>query len=311
MFWKTTVWAAALLPAFAISIAAQEQRSGGAHDHASVHADPDMPLLAGLGDWHHPITTTTPLAQQYFNQGLALIYAFNHDEAVRSFEEALRHDATCAMCQWGIAYALAPNINLPMEPELEPRALAAIRAAQRLAPQATALEQAYIETMAVRFGEPAGAARAARDSAFAAAARRLAQEHRTDVDAQVIYADALLNLRPWDQWTRAGRPQPGTKDVVSTLEHAMRLNPNHAGACHLYVHTIEASATPELALPCAERLPRLMPGAGHVVHMPAHIYLRVGRYDDAARANIAAVEADHRYFAERDAPAGEARGVTR
>jgi pimeloyl-ACP methyl ester carboxylesterase/tetratricopeptide (TPR) repeat protein len=273
------------------------------HDHGRA-AGARVQLLEGLGEWRHAVTTRVGLAQQYFDQGLRLAYAFNHDEALRSFEEAARLDPGCAMCYWGIAYALGPNINLPMEAEVEPRALAAIREAVRLAPSATPAERSYIGAMAVRFGEPAGAARAARDSAYAAAMRTVARSQPDDADAQVLFADAMMNLRPWDQWTRAGMPQPGTEEVVATLERVLALAPDHAGACHFYVHAVEASPDPDRALPCAERLPRLMPGAGHIVHMPAHVYLRVGRYEDAAKANIAAVEADRRFFDAHDVAPG-------
>ena len=274
------------------------------HDHdASVPAGL-MPLLEGLGEWHLKVTTASPEAQRYFDQGLRLMYAFNHDEAARSFERAALLDSTCALCHWGVAYASGPNINLPMESSAEPRALAAIRRAVQLRRRATTREQALIDAMGVRYGEPAGAQRASRDSAFARRMRSVARQFPADADIQVIFADAMLNLRPWNQWTREGAPQPGTLELVEALERVLRRTPDHAGACHFYIHAIEASETPERAIPCAERLPRLMPGAGHVVHMPAHVYLRVGRYEDAARANIAAVEADRRYFATREVPQG-------
>jgi tetratricopeptide (TPR) repeat protein len=303
---RATSVALALPPLFSLagSASAQEHRhpdASGAvsHDH---HLTGKPALLSGLGDWRHPITTRVAKAQQFFDQGLRLTYAFNHDEAERSFREAARLDSTCAMCWWGVAYAAGPNINLPMTPAAEQRALAAIREAQHLASRATPRELAYVRTMAMRFGEPAGADRAARDSAYATAMRDIARRWPDDIDALVLYADALLNLRPWNQWTPDGQPQPGTLDVVATLERALERAPDHAGACHFYVHTVEASPTPDRALPCAERLPRLMPGAGHVVHMPAHVYLRVGRYADAARANIAAVAADRKYVARHAAP---------
>lgn len=287
---------------------AQEQKhpDHGAHGtHGAQAASRPVTMLAGLGDWHHAVTTRSPRAQRLFDQGLRLTYGFNHDEAERSFAEAARLDSSCAMCQWGIAYAAGPNINLPVTPEAEARALAAIRRAERLvATRGTARERAYVRAMARRFGEPAGAARAARDSAYADAMREVATRWPDDDDAQVLYADALLNLRPWNQWTRDGAPQPGTLDVVATLERVIARSPRHAGACHFYVHAVEASSTPERALPCAEQLPRLMPGAGHVVHMPAHVYLRVGRYADAARANIAAMAADRDYLREHTAPGG-------
>lgn len=279
---------ALLLNLGAATAEAQEHtdHTAHAHDHGEC-----MPLLDGLGRWHQRVTTALPDAQKYFDQGLRLAYGFNHEEAARSFGEAMRLDPTCAMCAWGVAYALAPNINLPMDSAKEMRALAAIRQAQELSPKATSRERDYIAALALRFGEPAGAQRAARDSAYANAMRAVAQRYPDDADAQVLFADAMLNLRPWNQWTREGTPQPGTLELVDVLERVVDTAPEHAGACHFYVHAVEASPSPERALECAERLPKLMPGAGHVVHMPARVYLRTGQYEKAARANIAAVEA--------------------
>jgi tetratricopeptide (TPR) repeat protein len=223
---------------------------------------------------------------------------------VRSFQRAVELDPGCAMCHWGIAYGLGPNINLPMDPKVEPRALAAIERAVQLAPRTTEAERALIGAMALRYGTPPGEARADRDLAYANAMREVARRFPDDMDAQVLFADAMLNLRPWNQWTRDGQPQPGTLELVEALDGAIARTPNHAGACHFYIHAVEASETPERALRCAERLPRLMPGAGHVVHMPAHVYLRVGQYERAARANVAAVAADQRYFAAHAAAPG-------
>ncbi len=313
--------AAALLVALAgaaAGAAAQEHRHPDPHAahaahapaHAGAHRAAGAPtLLPGLGDWRHPIITRSPRAQRFFDQGLRLAYGFNHDEAERSFREAARLDPSCAMCQWGVAYAAGPNINLPVTPDAERRGLAAVRAAERLVARLSPgeradRERAYVAAMARRFGEPAGADRAARDSAYARAMGDVARRWPGDADAQVLYADALLNLRPWNQWTRDGRPQPGTPEVVATLERVVAREPAHAGACHFYVHAVEASPEPGRALACAERLPRLMPGAGHVVHMPAHVYLRVGRYADAARANLAAMASDRRYLARPGVPAG-------
>jgi pimeloyl-ACP methyl ester carboxylesterase/tetratricopeptide (TPR) repeat protein len=295
---------AAFLPGPETVARGPEQQSGASHEHDASRSTGPMPLLEGLGDWRMPVTTVSPEARRYFDQGLRLIYAFNHDEAVRSFERATELDSTCALCHWGMAYALGPNINLPMDPAAEPRALSAIRGAVRQKTRATLRERALIEAMAARYGEPAAVARASRDSAFASRMRQVARQYPRDADIQVIFADAMLNLRPWNQWTREGKPQPGTLELVGVLERVIARTPDHAGACHLYVHAVEASDAPERALPCAERLPKLMPGAGHVVHMPAHVFLRVGRYEDAARANIAAVNADGRYFASRPAPDG-------
>jgi tetratricopeptide (TPR) repeat protein len=295
---------AAAVSAAAVSQERPTHQEHGAHQHPAEHRPAQMPLLEGLGDWRHRVTTSSPDAQRYFDQGLRLTYAFNHDEAVRSFERAVQLDRGCAMCQWGIAYALGPNINLPMDATVEPRALEAVRRAVALKQRTTPGEQALIDALAARYGEPAGAARADRDLAYANAMRDVARRFPDDADAQVLFADAMLNLRPWNQWTREGKPQPGTLELVGVLESAIRREPGHAGACHFFIHAVEASETPERALPCAERLPKLMPGAGHVVHMPAHVYLRVGQYERAARANIAAVEADKRYFAAHSAAPG-------
>jgi tetratricopeptide (TPR) repeat protein len=301
---RRVILAGVLAAASAASANAQEHMNHGHAAKPHDHKGGKVTIIEGLGTWSQTITTAVPDAQRYFDQGLRLTYGFNHEEAVRSFEEALRRDTTCAMCSWGLAYALSPNINMPMSPEVEQRALNAIRRAQSHAVGATVRERDYIAAMSVRFGEPAGADRAQRDSAYAHAMRDVARRYPNDADAQVLFADAMMNLRPWNQWTRAGAPQPGTLEVVEVLERAIRQAPDHAGACHFYVHAVEASMTPERALPCAERLPKLMPGAGHVVHMPAHVYLRTGMYEEAARANIAAVEADRRYFADNDVQPG-------
>ena len=294
---------------FVAAAGAQEHRHGDSkssnnphNNHGRGAAVGRPALMDGLGDWTHRITTSVPQAQRFFDQGLRLAYGFNLDEAERSFREAARLDPSCAMCWWGVAYAAGPNINLPMTADGERRAVDAVRRAQRLASRVSERERALIDATARRFGEPIGADRAGRDSAYATAMRVVAKRWASDVDAQVLYADAMLNLRPWNQWTPDGAPQPGTLEVVATLERALTTAPNHAGACHFYVHTVEASETPERALPCAERLPKLMPAAGHVVHMPAHVYLRVGRYADAARANIEAVAADRHYVPRHAAP---------
>ena len=299
--------ALAAFVSFAIPAGAQDRHrestgSSNAHKHDHGSTDGRPSILEGLGNWSHGIVTRVPPAQRFFDQGLRLAYAFSLDEAERSFREAARLDPSCAMCWWGVAYAAGPNINLPMTVEAERRALDAVRRARRLSAGATLQERAYIDAMARRFREPVGVDRASRDSAYATAMRSIVARWPSDIDAHVLYADAMLNLRPWNQWTPDGAPQPGTLEVVATLERALVSAPNHAGACHFYVHTVEASETPERALPCAERLPKLMPAAGHVVHMPAHVYLRVGRYADAARANIEAVEADRRYVPHHAAP---------
>ena len=299
---KRVIMAALLACAGVTAAHAQEPAQHG-HNHTAAARDV-MPLLSGLGNWRVSLNASSGEARRFFEQGLRLAYAFNHDEARRSFERAIELDPACALCYWGIAYAVGPNINLPMEAAAERDAVAAITKARALSQRASQRERAYIDALNERFALPAGEQRATRDSAYAAAMKRLADTYPGDADAQVLYADALLNLRPWNQWTRTGSPQPGTLAAVAALERAMRLAPDHAGACHFWIHTVEASLTPERALACAEKLPKLMPGAGHIVHMPAHVYLRVGRYEDAAQANIAAVNADRGYFQARAVGAG-------
>ena len=257
-----------------------------------------VPLFDNHGTLHHPITTTQPMAQRYFDQGLRLVYAFNHEEAIRSFEEAARIDSKAAMAYWGIALALGPNINAPTDREQERRAYEAIRQAKAYGTQVTQRERAYIDALAQRYSVAPGAARKALDAVYADAMRRHSKQEPEDADAATLFAEALMNLRPWDYWTRDGQPHPGTMEIVEVLEGVLQHKPDHIGACHYYIHTVEAWK-PERALPCAERLPGLAPGAGHLVHMPSHIYIRVGRYDKAAEHNVHAVSADQHYLEGR------------
>ena len=257
-------------------------------------------LLGGLGSHHHQITTKSAQAQRFFDQGLSLAYAFNHPEAKRSFEEAARLDVSCAMCHWGIAYVLGPNINASMDPAANAEAYAASRRALARTPNVSPRERAYIEALAKRYVEHTPEHRAPLDSAFARAMRDVAARFPADDDAVTISAEALMNLSPWTYWTRDQRPLPGTTEIIAALEKVAARNRRHPGACHLYIHAVEA-AFPERAVACAERLAALMPSAGHIVHMPAHIYLRVGRYADAIRANEHAVHADETYIADQRA----------
>ncbi|WP_437801573.1 hypothetical protein [Sorangium sp. So ce693] len=258
-----------------------------------------VPLFEGIGALHHPVTTSSPLAQRYFDQGLRLVYAFNHDEARRAFQEAARIDPGLAMARWGIALTLGPNINQPADAARERAALDAIAEARALAASASERERAYIDAPAERHASAPGRDRAALDRAYASAMRELARRFPDDLDAGVLFAEALMDLRPWDLWTPDGRPQPETDEIVSTLEGILRRDPEHVGANHYYIHAVEASRAPERALPSAERLGGLAPGAGHLVHMPSHIFMRVGRYADASDANEQAVLADRRYLRER------------
>jgi tetratricopeptide (TPR) repeat protein len=253
-------------------------------------------LFDNLGTLHHEITTTSELAQQYFDQGLRLVYAFNHEEAIAAFTEASRLDPEAPMPYWGVALSLGPNINAGMDTKAESRAVDAIHKAIARLSQATPRERAYIEALATRYSGKKSPSRKSRDDAYAKAMRRLASESPDDVDAAVLFAESMMVLRPWDYWRADGRPQPGTEEIVATLEAAMQRDPNHPGACHYYIHAVEASPDPQRGLACAQRLPSLMPGAGHLVHMPAHIFMRVGRYREASERNANAATVDHEYL---------------
>jgi len=268
----------------------------------AASADPIeySPLFDDLGSLHHPITTTSELAQQYFDQGLRLVYAFNHEEAIRSFEAAAHQDPQAAMVYWGIALALGPNINSAMEQKDEQRAIEMVQKARRLATNAIPREQAYIEALTARYVGRKGVKRKGLDEAYAKAMRSVVQRFPDDLDAATLFAEALMDLRPWDLWKQDGRPQPGTEEIVTTLESVLAQSPDHPGACHYYLHAVEASQQPERALPCAERLPGLMPGAGHLVHMPAHIYMKLGKYHEAVERNQEAAHVDQLYLAGRN-----------
>ncbi len=264
----------------------------------AAEAVESVPLFTDLGALRHPITTTSEQAQHYFDQGLRLVYAFNHEEAIRSFEAAARLDPTAAMAYWGIALALGPNINAPMAKADERRAWEALQKARTQASRVRPAEQRYIEALGKRYSAKGGS-RVALDKAYAVAMRTVWQQSPDDPDAGVLFTEAMMDLRPWDFWTSDGRPHPGTDEMVSTLEAVLASYPDHPGACHYYIHVVEASPKPERALACAERLPGLMPGAGHLVHMPAHIYLRLGKYHEAAEGNARAVHVDKEYLAGR------------
>ncbi len=260
------------------------------------------PLLSGMGKHTHPITTDDPLTQRYFDQGLVLAWGFNHAEAERSFREAARRDPDCAICWWGAALVLGPNINAPMEPDAVPVAWEAIQRARALAADAEAgaseLERAYVEALATRYAESPPEDRKPLDEAYARAMGEVARRFPDDLDARVLHAEALMDLHPWDFWTKEGAAQPWTGEIVDILEGVLARQPDHPGALHLYIHAVEASPQPERAEAAADRLRDLVPGAGHLVHMPGHIYYRIGRYADASEANRRAIEADAAYVAE-------------
>jgi tetratricopeptide (TPR) repeat protein len=254
-------------------------------------------LFDDLGTYHRPITTTSPRAQAYFDQGLRLVYGFNHYEAQAAFREAARLDPACAMCAWGIALTHGSNYNSPTDAQRERAALAAVTQARTLvAARGTEPERALIAALAARHSASPTADRTALDRAYADAMREVTRRFPADLDAATLFADALMNLRPWSLWMPDGKPQPGTEEIVATLERVLAADPRHPGANHLYIHAVEASPDPRRAEAAADRLLGLMPGAGHMVHMPSHIYFRIGRYADATAANVAAVAADRAYF---------------
>ena len=268
-----------------------------------AHND-DPPLMEGLGTLSLRITTFSSEAERFFNQGYRLAWAFNHDEARRAFRKAQRLDPNCAMCFWGEAWVLGPNINAPMDPKANGPALAALKNAQRLASRTTLREQTLINALAARYSADPNAGRAQLDAAFAAAMREAVAAFPRDNEIATLYADALMNLSPWDYWEAGGaRLKAPVAELVDTLEGVLQRRSNHAGAIHLYIHAVEASANPKRAERYADRLVGLMPGAGHIVHMPTHIYYRIGRYKDSLAANRAAVAVDEAYIA-REKPSG-------
>lgn len=258
------------------------------------------PLYDNLGTYHMAITTRSPVAQRYFDQGLRLTYGFNHDEAIKSYREGIREDSTCAMCWWGVAYALGPNINLPMDTAAVRPAWEAVQQAAKYAPVASAKERAYVRALQARYAADPPADRAPLDSAWASAIGEVSRHYPRDDDAATLHAEALMDLRPWNYWNNAGKPRaPSTLETVTILERIVKRTLDNPGACHFYIHAIEASTFAARALPCAERLGSLVPGAGHLVHMPTHIYIRVGRWEDAAEHNAHAVHVDQEYVEAR------------
>lgn len=262
-----------------------------------------VPLFDDLGTYSLKVTTKSPEAQRYFDQGLRFLFGFNHGMAIRSFEEAVRLDPACAMAHWGISLACGPHINFPLVPP--PKAEMAwqeLTLARQHAARATPLERGLIEALAARYALPQPEDRSPLDRAYADAMRRLWRQYPKHPDVGTFFAEALMDLRPWDQWTPAGQPQPGTQEVLDVLDAVLVLNPLHPLANHLYIHAVEASPNPERAVPAAERLRQLQPGLAHNVHMPSHIDIRVGNWHEAVTANLAAIDADQRYRAKAGVP---------
>ena len=257
---------------------------------------PGAPVFGNLGD-HTMKVTATPEAQKFFDQGLRLVFGFNHAEAIRSFREAARLDPNCAMCWWGVSFALGSNINLPIQDDAIIPAWLALKHAQELAPGVSPKEQAWIAALSKRYAEDKKADRARLNADFAAAMGDLAKRYPDDLDVQTFWAESMMDTQPWDYWEADLKtPKGHGAEIVATLEKVMARAPNHPGALHLYIHAVEASTTPERAEPAADRLLKLMPAAGHIVHMPSHIYYGVGRYADAASANEMAAKVDEDYI---------------
>lgn len=262
----------------------------------SDNKEGQAPLFTNLGTNHFPITTSSNLAQKYFDQGVILSYGFNHEEAFRSFKEVARLDSNCAMAYWGMAYVLGPNINLQMDSSVVHSAYEAIQKAIALLDNETQREKDYVMTLAKRYSSEKLKDRTPLDQAYSDAMRELANKYPDDLDASTLFAESIMDLHPWDYWLTDGTPQPWTSEILSTLERVMEKDSAHHGANHLYIHAVEASKNPERGLNSAERLKFLAPGAGHLVHMPSHIFIRVGKYHEGSLANIRAVKSDEAYI---------------
>ncbi len=265
------------------------------------------PLLSGLGTHDHKISTEIPGAQRYFNQGLVLSFAFNHAESIRSFKAAQKLDPSCAMCYWGEALSRGPNINVTsngkvvMSDNDRLEAFKAIERAKELMSSSTLKEQDYIIALSSRYNGQVGTDRSVLDRKYAQSMEELSRKYPDDMDASSLFAESLMNTMPWNYWAEDGNPKPDTVKVINSLEDVLEKAPDHPLAIHLYIHAVEASSTPERAEAAADRLGDLVPGAGHLVHMPAHIYWRVGRYHDASEANIRAAQVDEEYIAQCNA----------
>ena len=267
-----------------------------AQEHAMHSQGRPVTLVTGLGDLHHPVSTKNTQAQQFFDQGLRFIYAFNHDEAARSFQHAAELDPKLAMAYWGVAEAVGPNYNDPADPDRYKKAHEAAQKAVDLSAGASPSEQAYIAAMAKRFpADPNSDLKKAAES-YHDAMRQVVSQFPDDLDAATLFAESGMNLHPWGLWHPDGKPEAGTEEIVATLESVLKRDPNHLGAIHYYIHAVEASPTPERALAGANKLASLAPAAGHIVHMPAHVYIRTGDYEAAVKTNQQAAAVDRAYI---------------
>jgi tetratricopeptide (TPR) repeat protein len=302
-----TLYVLVMVFACASSVGGQSAPVAGGHVHYAEPAEAQgaqaspsgalAPRLQNLGAHTFPVSARNSQAQAFMNQGLNLAYAFNHAEARRAFREAARLEPDLAMAYWGQALVLGPNINALMEPNEEPQAYELVQKAVSLKGRASAREQAYIEALAERYSGKA-TDRQPRDAAYADAMRRVHERFPADLDAAMLYVESVMDLRPWGYWQRDGAPHARTEDIVSLTEQVLARNPKHPGAVHMYIHLMEGTSTPEKAEQAADTLLTLMPAAGHMVHMPAHIYQRVGRYADAIKSNQLAVVADEDYISQ-------------
>lgn len=275
-----------------------ETKEPQAKQPEAAQAKPTAPLLEGMGDLHWPISTDSELAQRYFDQALTLAYGFNHLEAERSFREAARLDDECAMCFWGAALVLGPNINDPVPtPDREVKAYQTLRDALARVQHANDKERALIEALETRYAETPPSDRSSLDLAYSEAMRSVAKRFPDDLQIQALFAEAMMDTMPWAYWTEDAKPKPLTEEVFATLEYILERDPDHPGANHFYIHAVEQEQ-PERGVRAADNLRRVVPGAGHLVHMPSHIYIRVGRYHDGSLANERAIEADNDYVTQ-------------
>lgn len=266
------------------------------HQNHSPATSKPIPLISGLGEHHHPVSTSNPEAQRFFNQGLTFVFAFNHEEAVRSFKRAAELDPNLAMAHWGVALALGTNINSAVDAEREKMAYEAVQKALSLASNASEPERAYITALTRRYSNDPKPDFNKLEVDYKNAMAELYKRYPYDLDLATLYAESMMNLRPWQYWGADGKPAEGTLEIVAVLEGVLKRDPDHIGANHYYIHAVEASPHPEWALPAAQKLKVLTPAAGHLVHMPAHIDMRVGNFDAAARSNAYAAVADEDHF---------------
>ncbi|MDH3591867.1 MAG: hypothetical protein OER88_08320 [Planctomycetota bacterium] len=289
--------------ALAVALGAAHAQHTDMHDARALRDDPAAasaplaPKLTGLGKHHLPVTTRSEPAQAFVDQGMLLTYGFNHQEALRAFKEAARLDPECAMAYWGWALVLGPNLNLPMDASVAPQAWDAIGRAVALKDGVTPKERMLIEALAKRYAPEEPEDRGALNAAYALAMKGIAAKFPDDPDVATLYAAALMNQSPWNYWNRDGSPREKTPAILAQLEHAMKLDPKHEGALHYYIHAVEP-VDPDRGVAAADTLLTLAPGAGHLVHMPSHIYMQVGRYDEAYDANAEASRADEGYIAQ-------------